>query len=48
MRDWKRLAEISLALLSLTVGNLDLLFWALPRSWRGGYRSPWLAKEQVR
>lgn len=37
----KRHLEIGLALLRLVLGNLDLLYWALPRAWRGGYRSPW-------
>jgi hypothetical protein len=34
--------EIVLALLRLVLGNLDLLYWALPRRLRGGYVSPWV------
>lgn len=42
-----RRLEIALALLRLAVTNLDLLYWALPRRWRGGYASPWLAKGRM-
>ena len=39
-----RALEVAWILTRLALSNLDLLYWALPRRWRGGYRSPWLAK----
>ena len=42
--DWIELPAI---LLSVLVKNLDLLVFALPRALRGGYRSPWVAKESM-
>jgi hypothetical protein len=48
MAGWSRALRIALALARLAAGNLDLLYWALPRRWRGGYRSPWLARERLR
>lgn len=32
--------------LRLVLGNLDLLYYLLPRAWRGGYRSPWDVKRK--
>jgi hypothetical protein len=39
--------EIAMALVRLLAGNLDLVYWALPRRWRGGYRSPWAARRRM-
>ena len=37
----KERIEIALALSRLVLLNLDLAYYWLPRSWRGGYVSPW-------
>lgn len=35
------------ALLRLARHHFGLLYWALPRAWRGGYVSPWSLRSQV-
>jgi hypothetical protein len=35
------------AILRLAVLNAGLAYYWLPRSWRGGYRSPWDLKRAI-
>ncbi len=42
-----RALEVLVVGFRLVLSNLDLLYWALPRSFRGGYRSPWQTKDQL-
>jgi hypothetical protein len=37
----KSYIEIPIAVCRLLFLNLDLAYYYLPRSWRGGYKSPW-------
>lgn len=44
MPELKDYLEIGVALGRLFFWNLGLAYYYLPRSWRGGYRSPWDSK----
>lgn len=43
--DW---LEVAVALLKLFFLNISLVYYWLPRGWRGGFRSPWLLKAAER
>lgn len=42
-RYWTTLIAVG----KLGLYNLNLSYYWLPRSWRGGYRSPWEMKRQL-
>ena len=44
MSELKANLDIAVALCRLFAWNLGLAYYYLPRSWRGGYRSPWDSK----